>query len=158
MNAELGLGLSIAALALQAAAITVCITLWPKVERWVWMLVFLGFVIMAAHRVDAVLHYNTRPFNQFTAILIALIAFVAVIQTKRWIRKREKQTIALFRAHEKLEALADEVRNRQPIATRIAEILSDLRNQIDFYEDQCKKHQLPTFTNGHPSRKNNKTA
>ena len=141
------------ALALQAVALIIWIALFSKIERWVWMMVLTGFLIMAAHRVGEVTHYNMlAQFNSFTAILIAVVALISVLQTKRWVRKRDKQTAALLRAHDKLEALANEVQSRQPIATRIAEIINDLRDQIDYYEEQARKHRLPTFEN-HEHRK-----
>ena len=151
MNLELCL--AIAALVIQAAALMSWIALRRKVERWVWVMVLLGFLIMAFHRVGEVFNYNIFPqFTHFTAILIAVIALISVLQTRHWIRKRERFNAGLAVVQTKLEKLAADVENRPPIATRIAEILNELREQLDFYEAQAKRHHLPTFKNGGTDR------
>lgn len=98
----------------------------------------------------SITNYKLVPrFSEGTAILIALVALIAVLQTRSWIRKRFKQQAALTAVHDKLEQLAVDVQSRQPIATRIAEIINELREQIDFYEEQARKNRLPTFHNGY---------
>lgn len=137
------------ALAVQATALLFWLRLHGRVERWVWWSVTLGFIIMAAHRVGEMLNYNFLPqFTTVTAILIALIALISVLQTRRWVRKREQHTAGLAVVHNKLEALSKQLELRESLAVKVAEILGDLRQEIDFYKDQARDHHLPLYNGG----------
>jgi len=130
------------ALGLHVCALVVWIAMLRQVERWIWLTVILGFVTVIAHRVGEVLNYNPIPyFSHITAVAIAVVAFNSVLQTRRYIKRSEHMAAV----HARLESLAREVKSREPIAPKIAEIISDLRFQIAHYEEQAKCHDLPLF-------------
>lgn len=58
MNVELCL--AVAALTLQALALIIWITLRPRLERWVWMVVLLGFISLVAHRLGEIFNYKLQ--------------------------------------------------------------------------------------------------
>ncbi len=141
------------ALLMQAAALTLWVLLARKIERWVWLMVLAGFFAIFAHRLADVLHFE--PFSNFshiTATVIALVALVAVLQARYWVSKRERLTTKMAAIQARLEQLAVDTEAREPIATRIAEILSDLREEITYYEAQALEHHLPQFKNGGTDR------
>ena len=143
------------ALGIQALALLFWLRLYRRMDRWIWWVVALGFLIMASHRLSEALNYRLIPqFNTITAILIASFALTAVLKTQHWANRRDRQQAALNKVHDNLVALGTELKNRDSIATKIAEILNDLRHQIDYYESQARKHHLPTFK---PDSKNGGT-
>jgi len=140
------LALAIVVLCIHVGAIVIWATLYSKVERWIWIMVMLGFTIMVSHRVAEVLRYEIFPsFTHYTALAIAVIACSSVLQTKSWIKKRDRHAEGLKEVKEKLERLKTEVENRDPIASKVAEIITDFRTKIDFYKGQADEHDLPHY-------------
>lgn len=133
-------------LALHIVAVCIWLTLYRHLERWVWWLIFIGFMVLGFHRVDEVLHYGFFPYSSHvTAALIALIIIIAVLQARRWATKRARLQKQLVTVHEQLKILAKEVVNRPPIADQVAKILASLRSEIDYYESAARKHGWPLY-------------
>lgn len=147
--------LAAVALIVQLAAIGFWATLYSRIERWVWWIVTVGFLIMATHRIAEGLNYRIMPtFSQFTALLIAFTALIAVLQACGWVRKRDKHAASLIAVERKLDELRKNLTLREHIAVQVAEVITDLRDEITYYEEQALFHKLPTYPrkSGGPDR------
>lgn len=147
--------LAAAALVVQLAAIAFWATLYSRIERWVWWIVTVGFLIMAAHRIAEGFNYRLMPtFSHFTALLITFTALIAVLQTRGWVRKRDRHNANLIAVERKLEELRKNLALHEPIAVQVAEVITDLRDEINYYEEQALFHKLPTYPrkSGGPDR------
>lgn len=115
---------AISALIIQVAAVVVWGFCYKKVNMQVWTAVFLGFLIMFLHRVIEILRLS-ETFSVITANGIALVALIATLAVYRFIKH-----VAALRKTFKLE--------KGCVAEKLAKHLSDLRDEIQWYENQAK--------------------
>jgi len=141
--------LAVAGVCFHAAAVVIWVTLFKKLERWVWWLIFVGYIILVIHRFDETFHWAFFPnSSHITALLIAIVVLVATIQTRVWVRRRDRTQASLAAFHDQLQEVAAEIAKQQlqnPLSHQIAKLIASLRSEIDYYEKIAKRRGFPLY-------------
>lgn len=140
------MGLSCLAILLQATAFITWTTLVGKLERWVWMPIWISFVILIYLRLNDVLHWYGPIFDSVLALVLALTALLVSIQARVLLKKREMAKSGLLEVQAKITAAMNGQQPAQSsLANQLAEILVALKDQLQFYESQAKDAGLPPY-------------
>lgn len=143
------IALSCAAVLLQAAAFITWTALVGKIERWVWLPIWISFVILIYLHLNATFHWYGPLFDSILALVLALIALLVAVQARNLFRKRELAKKGLLAVQARIAAaLAAQQPAQSSIANQLAEILVALKDQLQFYESQAKDAGLPPYKNG----------
>lgn len=132
------------AVGFQIAAFAVWTTLNGKLERWVWWTIWVGFVVIIYHRLSETFHW--LGMSHVTALLFSVFALAATIETKYLLQKRAKAKAGMLALQERLAKLqAEQQKDGGSMAAKLAEILVDLKEQLQYYEAQAKDAGIPPF-------------
>jgi hypothetical protein len=73
-----------------------------------------------------------------------MMPFITAI-LRRWAHKRKSQAAGLAAVQDQVQQLREDVKSQEPIAAQVAEVLNSFRDEISFYEQQAKAHNLPLY-------------
>ncbi len=113
-----------------------------RLERWVWWTVWIGYVVLIYHRIGETLGWGVL-FGPITSLAFGIISFIAAIETRRLLRKRDEARNRLLQVHQRLAEM--ELEPPANIAQKLAEIIVDLKDQVKYYEAQASDAGLPTY-------------
>ena len=101
---------------------------------------------MMSHRLSDILEpHEGYYFAPVTALFIALTAFMAIKHARLQIRRKVELENYVNALNTSLATLQTELESRGHVAERLAVILNDLKDKIDYYEQLASEHQLPLY-------------
>jgi|PlaIllAssembly_1097288.scaffolds.fasta_scaffold199064_1 hypothetical protein len=127
------------AILLQLYVLYVWTTLYRIVKRRIWVLVFLGIVVITIYRLTEVAASHSSA-HYILAFLNSLFFAWAAGATRIEMRAQKK-------AADHLKVIIHAKVEPEPVsfAAELAKVLNDIRSKLEYYEKQADDHKLPRF-------------
>ncbi len=131
------------AVVLQIAAFIIWTTLMGRLERWIFWTAWIGFFVVVLHRLVETMGWFGPLFGHVTAILFSIVALIASHQTRLLVIRREVAKDKLLKIQRQLATIQAEA--HESLALKLAQVLVQLKEQLNYYEAQAKDAGIPTF-------------